>query len=108
MGVIDKIKARWAKASPRPWKLIEVLGGISVHAGTVTLLNYYSPVDTSKNNAKAIAHAPTDIAFLLSIAEAAEKYIVEHDKRFTSTKINANELTAARDELRAALRGEGQ
>ncbi len=51
-----------AKHTPTPWRLIEVMGSSSIHGydkeiGHIEILNYYTPVPTSKANAAFIVTA---------------------------------------------------
>lgn len=68
---LNVIKVRWAKATPGPWKKKKEDGSrFVVDSEGCSVLQ-----PLSKANAEAIAHAPEDIAALLTRVEAALEVI---------------------------------
>jgi hypothetical protein len=75
MSNLQAIRERWAKATPGPWKAWERRVYFAKSAGGFDL----RCCPQSFENAIAIASAPTDIAYLLNVTEAAQKVAAEVD-----------------------------
>ena len=72
MTRINEIKERLANATPGPWEYIDgsVLAFIASEGEKCVVAD--EGMGKWKYDGRFIAHAPTDIAYLLRIAEAAE------------------------------------
>jgi hypothetical protein len=69
MTTIDEIRARWAKATPGPWRVAHH-GTWEVEAPPNVLVADCGTIDRAKEDATAIAAAPSDIATLLDLLDA--------------------------------------
>jgi hypothetical protein len=84
MNALDPIRARLATATPGPWE--EYWQG-HIHApanypqaAAVSICQTFGREDRVHPNAALIAHAPTDLAKLVSAVEAVEKVAAELDQ----------------------------
>jgi hypothetical protein len=117
MSVIAEIKARWAKVTLGPWEVDDrypeniycddPTGSIIATCPSRNVLR--DPLNVS-NNVWAISHAPTDIATLLRIAEAAEKVSCRFrfDEQGRWEIVCREGFSEDVQALAAALRGEGR
>lgn len=65
------------KHTPTPWELIDVLGNVTVMAGDIQLLSYYSPAPVNRANAALIVRAVNSHEQLVSALKLVSKAMDE-------------------------------
>lgn len=89
MTTLKDIRERWEKATPGPWTIVrdenDHWGKLEVKGATLRILGFTQATDVSmeqgfqkEEDAKAIANAPTDIAYLLDLVERAKAFMLDY------------------------------
>lgn len=92
-----------------PWKLIDTVGSVSIHAQDIEILNYYSPVPSARANAALIVRAVNShealVKCLQKWAETKDPVGLFQDQEYMDECWNA--LNLAKGEQTDALYEEG-